>query len=71
MKIPRVIISANNSDAGKTIVTSAILRILKKKGYRVQPFKIGPDYIDPMYLTKASERACRKQSGRAGRQDSC
>ena len=52
----RFIIAAPNSNAGKTTITLGVLRLLKEKGISVQPFKVGPDYIDP----KFHYRACGK-----------
>ena len=50
------LIAAASSGSGKTTLTCGLLRSLRNKGYKVQPFKCGPDYIDPLYHRIASDR---------------
>lgn len=50
------LIAAASSGSGKTTLTIGLLRALRNKGYKVQPFKCGPDYIDPLYHRIACDK---------------
>lgn len=56
--IPQVMIAAPTSGAGKTTLAIGLMALLSRKGFKVQPFKCGPDYID----TKFHKAVCNRPS---------
>lgn len=54
-----LLISSPQGRSGKTTVAIGLCDLFKRKGLSIQPFKKGPDYIDPSWLTAAAGRTCR------------